>query len=167
MALSRERAFRVLADLATPDIGAYLRRRLYPLAASELDDLVAEVLLIAWRRFDEIPGDAQVPWLIGVARNVLRNAVRKQHRTSILEARWRGPQSDASAEDYFIADESVRIALTSLESDDREILLLHAWDGCSPEQIGRILGISSNAAAVRLSRVKDRFQQNLSNASLA
>lgn len=167
MALSRERGFRVLADLATPEIGAYLRRRLYPLAASELDDLVAEVLLVAWRRYDDIPSDAQIPWLIGVARNVLRNAVRKQQRTSILEARWRRPITDSSAEDNFIADESVRVALTALTADDREVLLLHAWDGCNAEQIGIILGISSNAAAVRLSRVKGRFQQSLSEASLS
>jgi RNA polymerase sigma-70 factor (ECF subfamily) len=150
----------VLALEATPPIGAYLRRRLYPLAAADLDDLVEEVLLIAWRRFDDIPSDAQIPWLIGVARNVLRNAVRKQRRISTLESRLRPAPPDAAAEDYVIADQSVREALGSLSDDDREILLLHFWDGRTSVEIGVIFGITTNAAAVRLSRAQDRFRRN-------
>ena len=150
----------MLALEATPPIGAYLRRRLYPLAAADLDDLVEEVLLIAWRRFDDIPSDAQIPWLIGVARNVLRNAVRKQRRISTLESRLRPAPPDAAAEDYVIADQSIREALGSLSDDDREILLLHFWDGRTSVEIGVIFGITTNAAAVRLSRAQDRFRRN-------
>jgi RNA polymerase sigma-70 factor (ECF subfamily) len=150
----------VLALEATPPIGAYLRRRLYPLAAADLDDLVEEVLLIAWRRFDDIPSDAQIPWLIGVARNVLRNAVRKQRRISTLESHLRPASPDAAAEDYVIADQSIREALSSLSDDDREILLLHFWDGRTSVEIGVIFGITTNAAAVRLSRAQDRFRRN-------
>jgi len=150
----------VLALEATPPIGAYLRRRLYPLAAADLDDLVEEVLLIAWRRFDDIPSDAQIPWLIGVARNVLRNAVRKQRRISTLESHLRPAPPDAAAEDYVIADQSIREALGSLSDDDREILLLHFWDGRTSVEIGVIFGITTNAAAVRLSRAQDRFRRN-------
>lgn len=72
---------------------------------------------MAWRRFDDIPGDAQIPWLIGVGRNALRNAPRKQRRINLLEARLRPIDSDAPAEDYVIADEgplrSVRSARTN------------------------------------------------------
>ena len=150
----------MLALEATPPIGAYLRRRLYPLAAADLDDLVEEVLLIAWRRFDDIPSDAQIPWLIGVARNVLRNAVRKQRRISTLESHLRPAPPDAAAEDYVIADQSVREALGSLSDDDREILLLHFWDGRTSVEIGVIFGITTNAAAVRLSRAQERFRRN-------
>ena len=150
----------MLALEATPPIGAYLRRRLYPLAAADLDDLVEEVLLIAWRRFDDIPSDAQIPWLIGVARNVLRNAVRKQRRISTLESHLRPASPDAAAEDYVIADQSIREALGSLSDDDREILLLHFWDGRTSVEIGVIFGITTNAAAVRLSRAQDRFRRN-------
>jgi RNA polymerase sigma-70 factor (ECF subfamily) len=150
----------VLALEATPPIGAYLRRRLYPLAAADLDDLVEEVLLIAWRRFDDIPSDAQIPWLIGVARNVLRNAVRKQRRISTLESHLRPAPPDAAAEDYVIADQSIREALGSLSDDDREILLLHFWDGRTSVEIGVIFGITTNAAAVRLSRAQDRFRRH-------
>jgi RNA polymerase sigma-70 factor (ECF subfamily) len=116
------------------------------------------VLLVAWRRLDDIPAGAEIPWLIGVARNVLRNALRKQRRISLLQARLRPAAPDAAAEDYVIADEGVREALNSLNEDDREILFLHFWDGRNAVELGVILEVSSNAAAVRLSRALERFR---------
>ena len=160
MGTSRERRFRLLADEATPPIAAYLRRRLYPLTVADLDDLVEEVLLVAWRRLDDIPVDAQIPWLIGVARNVLRNAVRKQRRITQLETQLRPAQPDAAAEEYVVADETVREALRSLSEDDREILLLHFWDGRSAAEIAVVFAVTTNAAAVRLSRAQERFRRN-------
>lgn len=164
MAPSRERRFRALASEATPAIGAYLRRRLYPLGPADLDDLVEEVLLVAWRRLDDIPGDAQIPWLIGVARNVLRNAHRKRRRAMQMESQLRPMPNDAAAEDHVIADEGVRVALASLSEDDREILLLHAWDGRSTSEIAAIFAVTPNAAAVRLSRAQDRFKRSFTAA---
>ena len=50
------------------DVWRYLRRR----ASSEPEDLTTEVFLVAWRRRDDLP-DEPLPWLYGVARNVLAN----------------------------------------------------------------------------------------------
>jgi RNA polymerase sigma-70 factor (ECF subfamily) len=52
----------------------------------------------------------------------------------------------------------VREALNSLNEDDREILFLHFWDGRNAVELGVILEVSSNAAAVRLSRALERFR---------
>ncbi len=59
-----------------------------------------------------------------------------------------------------IADEGVREALNSLNEDDREILFLHFWDGRNAGELGVILEVSSNAAAVRLSRALERFRRS-------
>ena len=166
MRAQRERRFRAVADEATPAIGAYIKRRIYPLSHADVDDLVEEVLIIAWRRLDDIPAGAEVPWLIGVARNVLRNAHRKYRRGEVTSSRLAAPHHDSSAEDNVIADEAVRGALESLSDDDRDIMLLHAWDGRSAEEIGVILGITANAAAVRLSRAQDRFRKNFAEVSV-
>ncbi len=166
MRAARERRFRAVADEATPAIGAYIKRRIYPLSYSDVDDLVEEVLIIAWRRLDDIPAGAEVPWLIGVARNVLRNAHRKFRRGEVATGSMAPPHHASSAEDNVIADEGVRAALEALSDDDRDIVLLHAWDGRSAAEIGVIVGVSTNAAAVRLSRAQERFRQNFASISV-
>ena len=159
MSHRREQAFRALAQKVTPEVGLYLRRRLYPLPASDLDDLVEEVLIVLWRRFEDVPADAEVAWSIGVARNVLRNAQRSARRASAHVPRAVG--ADASAEDHVVADETVRAALAALSEDDRELLTLHAWDGLGPRELAAALRITENAAAVRLSRARARFEAQM------
>jgi RNA polymerase sigma-70 factor (ECF subfamily) len=151
MGSSHEDRFRRLVLENSPAVGNYLRRRLYPLTAADLDDLVEETMLV-------VPADAELPWMIGVARNVLRNARRSQNRRSRFESTLTPRASDPSAEDLVIADSSVRDALVALSDDDREILMLNAWDGLDSEALGVALSISTNAAAVRLSRAQARFR---------
>ncbi|MGA7836116.1 MAG: sigma-70 family RNA polymerase sigma factor [Acidimicrobiales bacterium] len=142
-------------------VANYLRRRLYPLGSADLDDLVEETMIVVWRRLDRVPPDAELPWMLGVARNVLRNARRSKNRRSAYEATLRAPSNTSSAEDLVVADASVRAALVGLSDDDREILLLHAWDGLDARELGAALVISPNAAAVRLSRAQARFRSLL------
>ncbi len=141
-------------------VGNYLRRRLYPLGTADLDDLVGETFTIVWRRLDDLPVDAELAWIIGVARNVLRNAQRARHRRRSHEAMVPPRPSLPASEDVVVADARVRHALESLREDDREILLLHEWDGLAVAEIGRVLGVSPDAAAVRLSRARSRFRAN-------
>ena len=163
MGSSRDDRFRRLVRDHSPEVGNYLRRRLYPLSAADLDDLVEETMLVVWRRIDDIPADAELPWMIGVARNILRNARRNQGRRSAFESTLAPPAHGASAEDHVIADASVREALRALSDDDREILMMNAWDGLSTESIGIALVITTNAAAVRLSRAQARFRDNFAS----
>ena len=151
--------FGQLARDHSPAIGNYLRRRMYPLSTSDLDDLVEETLIIAWRRRESIPEGAELPWMIGVARNVLRNARRSRQRRTGLETSLRAQPNDASAEEYVVADASVREALEKLTSDDREILMLNAWDGLDIHALATALDVSTNVAAVRLTRAQARFRE--------
>ncbi|MHB2027231.1 MAG: RNA polymerase sigma factor [Acidimicrobiales bacterium] len=151
-----DRFARLVREYA-PAVGNYLRRRLYPLSLSDLDDLVEETLIVVWQRINDVPPDAELAWMIGVARNVLRNARRKQFRRTDFESTLSPRSNDHSAESRVIADAAVRDALARLSDDDREILLLHVWDGLDTQSIGKLFSISPNAAAVRLSRVQRRF----------
>ena len=73
---------------------------------------------------------------------------------------------DPSAEDLVIADVSVREALTALNDDDREVLMLNAWDGLDTHALGVALSITTNAAAVRLSRAQARFRERFAAAQV-
>jgi RNA polymerase sigma-70 factor (ECF subfamily) len=158
--------FRRLAREHSPAIGNYLRRRLYPLTLADLDDLVEETLLVVWRRIDSVPDEAELPWMIGVARNVLRNARRSQYRRSNFESTLPRAPDDPSAEDLVVADASVRDALLALNDDDREVLMLNAWDGLDTHALGVALSITTNAAAVRLTRAQARFRERFASAQV-
>jgi len=158
--------FRRLVHDHSAAIGNYIRRRLYPLSLADLDDLVEETLLVVWRRIDDVPNDAELPWMIGVARNVLRNARRSRYRRTTFESTLSVAPDDPSAEDLVIADVSVRDALLSLNDDDREVLMLNAWDGLDTHALGVALSITTNAAAVRLTRAQARFRERFAAAQV-
>lgn len=156
----RDRFTRLVRE-HSPAVGNYLRRRLYPLTDADLDDLVEETFLVVWRRLESVPRDAELAWTLGVARNVLRNARRATNRRHALHSTLRPPADERSAEDFVVADTSVHDALAALSEDDRDIILLHAWDGLDAAALATYFHISANAAAVRLSRAQRRFRDLL------
>lgn len=132
---------------------AYARRRTVHAAA---DDVVAEVFLIAWRRFSEVPEDA-LPWLLGVARRVLANQRRGDSRVAALRDRIRNERSTGGrATESDVVSPSLR-ALWSLSDSDQELLMLIAWDGLTRTQVAAALGLSTGAVAVRLHRARRRL----------
>ena len=66
------------------DVLTYARRRV---DVDQAQEVVAEVFLTAWRRFDDVP-DPPLPWLYRVAANEIANHTRK---------RWRENQAAAQA----------------------------------------------------------------------
>ncbi|HET9444584.1 MAG TPA: sigma-70 family RNA polymerase sigma factor [Acidimicrobiales bacterium] len=142
----------------------YARRRTAGVA--EADDVVAEVLAIAWRRLDDVPPGAELAWLYGVARRVLANERRgAARRRRLLEraARLRpvADPADADADAEPGPGGGVLAALGRLPAGDREILRLAAWEGLEPRDIAVVLGCSANAAALRLSRARRRLRRQL------
>ena len=123
---------------------------------SDADDVVAETFTIAWRRYDDIPADAVIPWLYGVARNVLRNHRRGERRrlalVNALPAPSPVPPPDEPSDTTLLL-----VALDLLADDDQEILRLVAWDGLEPSEAAVALGITGSAARVRLHRARQRF----------
>lgn len=59
---SRAARLRDLCERAVPQVAAYLARRSYPLSTTDVEDLVEEVIEVAWRRLDDIPPDAEIAW---------------------------------------------------------------------------------------------------------
>ncbi len=122
------------------------------------EDVVAETFAIAWRRFDAVPGDP-LPWLYGVARNVLHGQRRatasdrdKAGAAAAVAATGGRDPADALAE-----RDGVLRALATLPEGDREVLRLVAWEGLDQRDAARVLGTSRAAFAMRLSRARRRL----------
>ena len=79
---ARERFERLAAEVVEP-VRRFLARRTDPDTA---DDVLAETLLVCWRRLDQVPEHA-LPWVYGVARNCLANVQRGDRRQVRLAAR--------------------------------------------------------------------------------
>lgn len=157
----RSERFRELFDACYLRLQAYARRRC---EAADADDLVAEVLMVAWRRLDDIPRDAELPWLCGVARRVLANQRRSEHRRLRLVDRVGREPALVGSTSATEIDESAPgavSALARLRPADQEVLLLAGWEELAPREIAVVLGCSANAAALRLSRARRRFRAAL------
>jgi RNA polymerase sigma-70 factor (ECF subfamily) len=154
MHAEREQRFREVAELVIEPARRYLLRRT---DAATADDVLNETLLVCWRRLDEMPAAAEqiIPWIIVVARNLLANSQRAERRRTRLVGKIIALDPPAAAlhdgtiDDPAGADE-VREALGRLRSADAELLRLWAWEGLESPQLATVLGISSNAAAIRL-----------------
>jgi RNA polymerase sigma-70 factor (ECF subfamily) len=152
----READFAALFNAHFDSLLAYTRRRTPQLADAE--DAMAETYIVAWRRMTEVPGDAQEQrlWLFGVAYRVIANQRRAAGRRLQLTDRLKAallPPSRPSG-----ALEDVTEALATLSDADQEILRLAAWEGLSHGEIGQVLGITPNAAAIRLHRARKRLE---------
>jgi len=165
--------FELLYAKHAPAVKAYALRRA---DASTADDVVAEAFLVCWRRFDEVPPDP-LPWLLGVARRVLSTQRRGERRRGALQDRLTetaaGSSADMAADGLAttretgegmlanVLDVPLAAALAQLREDDRELLLLIAWDGLLPAEAATVLEIKPATARVRLLRARRRLTQAL------
>lgn len=136
--------------------------------AEEAREVVAETFLVAWRRLSEVPAQAELPWLYGVARNCLYNNTRGELRRRRLEERLRAQpidiheSADRDAADGASASgdqsgERVRAAMEYLRPSDAEILRLVEWEELSHAEIGVALEISENAVGIRVHRARKQL----------
>ena len=153
----RARYEALFAEVYEP-LQRYVRRRSAPDA---VDDIVAEALTIAWRRLDEVPEGMALPWCYGVARRCLANHRRGTARRTQLVSRLHRerpiPSPEADARWDGEPDHALAAALARLDDDEREIVRLSAWEALAPRDIALVLGISANAASIRLHRVRSKL----------
>lgn len=137
-------------------VRAYAARRV---GADAADEVAAETFTIAWRRFEAIPAEP-LPWLYGVARNVvarhLTGEARQAATRDALE-RERMVGADAPGAD----DEALWEAWQRLGEGDREVLALIAWEELSVAEASRVLGCPAPAFSVRLHRARRRLERLL------
>lgn len=132
----------------------YFMRRAAP---DDAQDLAADVLTTAWRRREDVPDGAELPWLYRTAGFVLANHRRKGRPTPVDVLP--DDVDDADPARLAVADDEVRAVLAALSPRDRSILLLHAWEGLDGSELASVLGISRGGADAALSRARARLRE--------
>jgi RNA polymerase sigma factor (sigma-70 family) len=146
------------------EVLAYCLRRTSQTLA---EDAAAEVFAVAWRRVSELPAEPQtLPWLYGVAANVLKNQSRSARRTRNLslkirsQASERNPGPERQAIDQSVHDE-VALAIMSLKPKYRDVIRLVEWEGLTRNRVAEMMGVSRSTIDQRIHRAYQQLARRL------
>ncbi|MCW2842362.1 MAG: hypothetical protein JWN22_278 [Nocardioides sp.] len=144
--------FEELFRATARDVLSYLRRR----SSGDVDDLLAEVYAVAWRRRPDLPAPPlRRAWLFGVARTLLLADGRRQRRDRELVGQLAVRPERAVERTRTEGTAAVlAAALERLSRHDREVLRLVAWEGLTPAELAVALGVRPGTARVRLHRAR-------------
>jgi RNA polymerase sigma factor (sigma-70 family) len=158
--LSRPRAFEPIFDRHFDAVHRYLHRR----AGRELaDELAAETFAVAYeRRASCRARDSVLPWLYGIATNLLRRRWRAERRQ--LRAygrggvdRWAGYEDDVPG----ALDVRLARALAAMRPRERDALLLYALADLSYAEIALALDVPIGTVRTWLHRARQKAQREL------
>lgn len=156
-------AFAEVFDRHARTVHRYAARRL---DAGVADDVMSETFLVAFERRTAFDGSANaLPWLLGIATNLIKKHAR-------LEARaWKGlvasdlgrVDTDAIEEAGARLDASAmarRIggAIRRLPAGDRDALLLYAWGDLDYEGVASALSVPIGTVRSRLNRARRKLR---------
>lgn len=139
--------------------GARIRRIACRYAArGAADDLVQDIWMRLWRSFPGFRAEARVEtWIYRVALNAamthLKGSIRERATHAAVAARTQpvpAVHENTSMEDILAS------FLAQLGEVDASILMMYL-DGLTTEEMSGVLGISANAIAVRVNRIKQKF----------
>ena len=164
MAGAQPEAFGELFKRYSRSVYAYCARRTGNLDLAE--DLTSVAFLEAFRRRRKVrlSNASALPWLLGVANNVVRNADRSARRYSSALSRVPAPANAASSEDdaieRFEAQEALGRALeaiSALTRAEQDVVLLVLWSDLTYADAAIALGIPIGTVRSRLASARAKF----------
>ncbi len=151
--------FGVIFDRHFDAVFGYLARRT---GRSAAEDLASATFTVAFERRNGFRRDATSarPWLFGIATNLLRAERRAERRA--LAAVGSVDVSGVTVDPSGTGDLAhIGRLLAALDPGQRDVLLLHAWEELSYEQIAEALEIPIGTVRSRLARARARLQPAL------
>jgi RNA polymerase sigma-70 factor (ECF subfamily) len=154
-------AFGELYERHAHAVFRWLDRRAHHMAP----DLTGETFAQAWlsrHRFRDRRGGSALPWLLGIAQNLLNESRRRARVETSARVRL-GLPVDLADDDYervverLSPNESLAVAVGALPPHEREALELRVGRDLSYEEIARRLEIRPAAARLRVSRALRRL----------
>lgn len=133
--------------------------------SSDVDDLVQETLVHAWRERARFRGESSLEtWVLAIARNRARMRRRSESRREAVERALteldRAPvPRDLLSDEELVA--RVRRALDGLDPAYSAVLVARYFDGRSVRSIAEEAGESEKAVESRLARARDALREAL------
>ena len=129
----------------------------------EAEDLVSEAFVKAVLHWNDIRTETVRGYLLTTVRHLFLNSRRRAGREVDLdkERADRSPDVDRLLDGRQLANRT-RAAMASLGDGERKALRLRADEGLSYRQIGEALGLTAEAAKMRVSRARARLSSILS-----
>lgn len=166
--MTQAQRFRTIYEECYPRVLAYA---ISQVGRQVGEDVTSDTFTIAWRRIRDVPQPA-LPWLLGVARNLVREMRRRnshQYVLAVEEAQRisSGARTDVDDVATDVTDREAALqALAHLSDADRELLTLIAWHGLSAKQAARVLRCTTATLTVRLHRARRRLEKAMEDVSL-
>ena len=169
--LEESTAFEPIFDRHFSAVHVYLHRR----AGRDLaDELAAETFALAFSQRASFRGSGSaLPWLYGIATNLLRRQRRKDRRQLRAYSRS-GVDRSVSLEDGAAAraersllDPRLAGALAAMRPRERDALLLYALADLSYEEIAFALGVPVGTVRTWLHRARKTAQRELAAAEVS
>jgi len=160
--VSVEPAFRDQMLAAVPSLRAFA----ISLSGSHdrADDLVQDTLMRAWKNVDRFePGTNLNAWLFTILRNLFHSEYRKRKREvedpeGLHAARLATRPEQGARLDF----EDFQRALSKLQPDQREALLLVGAEGFSYEEAATICNVAVGTVKSRVNRARKKLEELLS-----
>jgi RNA polymerase sigma factor (sigma-70 family) len=137
---------------------------------SGAEDAAGETFRRAFEHRDryDCRSESALPWLYGIALNVVRNSYRSTNRLRSAVGRLsrtddRGAQLDEVLSRVDAPADLARAAETiaRLAPDDRDALLLLAWESLSYEEIASVQGVPLGTVKSRVNRARTQLREAL------
>ncbi|MFC6092438.1 RNA polymerase sigma factor [Saccharothrix sp. BKS2] len=138
---------------------------------STAEDLTSVVFLEAWRQRSRLRPSATgsvLPWLLGIATNVVRNHVRALGRYERALARLPPLADEADPADVAALRVDAEVEMASilpayhrLRREEQDVLALCAWSGLSYEDASIALAVPVGTVRSRLNRARRHLRELL------
>ncbi|RME23676.1 MAG: RNA polymerase sigma factor [Deltaproteobacteria bacterium] len=149
-----DEAFAVLVDRHHARLVRYLHHLLHDAGAA--DDVAQQAFVRAYLALDRFRGDASFStWLRSIATRAAYNHIRSATRRRGYEA-MADPPTPSGGDQVADAD-IINKVMAALPHPYREVIVLRHLEELPVDEIARVLGISTSAAKMRLSRARERF----------